>query len=661
MTKKIGIDTGGTFTDFVVVEDGKLTVHKEPSTPDNPARAVLAGLRQLVNGAGACSIVHGSTVATNALLERTGAPTALVTTRGFEDVLEIGRQTRPHIYDIGVNKPPPLVPVARRFGIDERVGPQGEVLGQLREAELAGLARTLRESEVQAVAVCLLHAYANPSHERAVVDALQEELPVFLTSSHEVLSEFREYERLSTTVVNAYVGPVMSNYLSQLAEHLRPDDVRIMQSNGGLVSLHAAQRFAAQTILSGPAGGAVGGFEIGRAAGHENVITFDMGGTSTDVGLCPGKIIRTNESVVGGAPVRLPVIDIHTVGAGGGSLAYRDPGGSLRVGPQSAGAEPGPVCYDLGGTKPTVTDANLNLGRLSAEHFLNGQRKLAVDQSAEVIRSFAETLKLSAIEAAEGITRVANATMERAIRVISLERGYDPRHFTLVCFGGAGAMHAADLARSLSIPHVLVPRAAGILSALGMLLADFVRDYSQTLLRRTSDLAQNDLKRSFEILEERARLDYEAEGFAAVDVSIERTLDMRYVGQAYELTVPLTDDIKAAFHTEHEKRYGYADAARRTEVVNARVKVVARTEKPPLPAHDLEGTDASKAVIDKCRMVFGGGEHGARLIDRTLLRPGNQFGGPCLIVEYSTTTVVPPDFHCTVDRWDNLILQRAND
>jgi N-methylhydantoinase A len=427
--------------------------------------------------------------------------------------------------------------------------------------------------------------------------------------------------------VNAFVGPVMSKYLSHLAEELDPDSVRIMQSNGGIISLHAAQEHAVQTILSGPAGGAVGGFEVGRRGGFENAITFDMGGTSTDVCLSPGSLARTTEAIIGEAPIRVPVIDIHTVGAGGGSIAYRDPGGSLRVGPESAGADPGPICYGRGGSDLTVTDANL----------------------AE--------LKLAPTEAAEGILRVANATMERAIRVISLERGYDPRDFTLVCFGGAGAMHAADLARSMSIPRVLVPQAAGTLSALGMLLADFVRDYSRTLLIPTAGLESQVLESAFEELEERASAEYEAEGFALDELVMERSLDMRYVGQGYELDVPMAPDFASAFHVRHSQRYGYADPKRATEVVNVRLRAIGVTKKPPIPKHQLGGSDASAAVVGECSMVFDGSEQSAQLVDRSKLRPGNMFTGPALVVEYSTTTVVPPDFHLRVDEWENLVLE----
>ncbi|MCH7490138.1 MAG: hydantoinase/oxoprolinase family protein, partial [Gemmatimonadetes bacterium] len=367
-----------------------------------------------------------------------------------------------------------------------------------------------------------------------------------------------------------------------------------------------------------------------------------------------------SETVIGDVPIRVPVIDIHTVGAGGGSIAYRDPGGSLRVGPRSAGAAPGPICYGQGGTELTVTDANLFLGRLSPEHFLGGERQLEVKPISDAIASFAAQMNLSMTDAAEGIVRVANATMERAMRVISLERGHDPRDFTLVCFGGAGAMHAADLARNLGIPRIMVPRAAGLLSALGMLLADVVRDYSRTLLVRAADLDDERLDRAFGELETRANTEYQSEGIAAGQLLLERSLDVRYVGQGHELSVPMSADFETSFHDIHHRRFGYADPKRPTEVVNVRVRAVARTDQPPMPEHELQAADASAATLGECAIVFDGDERESLLVDRSKLQPGNAFSGPALVVEYSTTTVVPPDFHCRVDAGENLILERLS-
>jgi N-methylhydantoinase A len=674
----IGVDTGGTFTDFVLMDGDSLRIHKVPSTAENPARAVLRGLVEVLGeddggpeGVGSAvgsevrnavrsavqSVVHGSTVATNTLLERRGARVVLITTAGFEDVIEIGRQTRTAIYDLNVEKAAPLVPAERRLGAHERVGPQGEVVEPLDDSEIDRLLDLFESCEAESAAICLLHAYANPEHERRLVEAVRERSDLHISASHEVLPEFREFERCSTTVVNAFVGPVMSGYLAELADALGRDRVRIMQSNGGALSLEAAGRLAVQTILSGPAGGAVGGFEIGRRAGSENVITFDMGGTSTDVSLCPGGLTHTADAMIGGLPIRVPVVDIHTVGAGGGSIAYRDPGGSLKVGPRSAGADPGPICYGHGGSAITVTDANLFLGRLSPEHFLGGEQRLDAEPLGTAMEQLGVELGLSAEESAEGVLRVVNATMERAIRVISLERGFDPRDFTLVCFGGAGAMHAADLARSLGIPRVLVPRGAGTLSAHGMLLADVVRDFSQTLLRPCAELAGGALEETFERLIERGRRALSSEGFGEEQMRLERSVDARYVGQGYELNIPHGREIEAAFHEQHEARYGYADPTREVEVVNVRLRAVGITEKPTIAEEEPGDEDASAAVLGEHRMICEGSGHTGVLVDRERLEPGNAFAGPALVVEYSTTTVVPPGARCRVDRFGNLILE----
>ena len=651
----VGIDTGGTFTDFVLMVDGELRVHKELSTPDNPAAAIVAGLDYL--GIESDDLVHGSTVATNALLEQRGARTALVTTGGFEDVLEIGRQTRQAIYDLGVTKRLTLVAADDRYGVRERVGPRGEVIIALDAASLADVASRVAAGDYEAVAICLLHAYANPEHEREVRRALEAVYDGFITASHEVLPEFREYERTSTTVVNAYVGPVMQEYLGDLSDRMPDARIRVMQSNGGSISLSAAQRFPVQTVLSGPAGGVVGAVEMARLAGYPDTITFDMGGTSTDVSLCRGEPARTSESSVAGLPIRLPLIDIHTVGAGGGSIAYRDPGGALRVGPRSAGAMPGPICYGRGGAEITVTDANLLLGRLSARHVLSGGFELDPDPVAAAMNGLADDMGMSRLKLAEGVVSVANTTMAGAIRVISVERGFDPRDFSLLSFGGAGSMHAAALAADLGIPRVIVPPAAGILSALGMLLADIVRDYSQTVMHTTEGLDPQVLEAEFARLEATALAGFELDGVAASDLTMERSLDVRYVGQGYELEVPAGGDFAATFHAHHQRRYGYSDSGRATEIVNARLRVVAPTDKPSIPSRELQGSDAAAAVIDRHAMVFEGQRHDAALIDRELLCPGNVVQGPALIVEYSTTTVVPPGVRGEIDGFGNLIME----
>jgi len=434
----LGIDTGGTFTDFVLFDGRGLVIHKVPSTPRDPAEAFLRGAEELCGGLLPDCMTHGSTVATNALLERKGGKIALVTTAGFEDVLEIGRQNRPSLYDFGVEKPPRLIARDDVFGVDERTLYDGTIEKAPDRKEVENLAELLLSREYDSVALCFLHSYANPANEQAVADVL-EEAGISVSVSHRVLPEYREYERFSTTAVNAYVSPRMGSYLKTLEEKL-PEAVRlrVMQSNGGSISAARAREEAVQTILSGPAAGVVGAFEVARPAGFEKVITFDMGGTSTDVSLCDGGISIRTHSTVAGCPVGVPVVDIHTVGAGGGSIAWLDSAGSLRVGPRSAGADPGPVCYGSG-SEITVTDANLCLGRMSADHFLGGSMPLDLDRARRQMLKFANDLGMSPDEAAEGVLRIANATMERAVRVISVERGYDPRHFALIAFGGGGA------------------------------------------------------------------------------------------------------------------------------------------------------------------------------------------------------------------------------
>ena len=656
MVNHIGVDTGGTFSDFIRIEDGAPVIHKVLSTPDNPAQAVLEGLEHLCPDLVGAEVVHGSTVATNALLERKGARTALVATRGFEDVLEIGRQTRPHLYDPFVEKLPPLVPGRMRFGVAERLAYDGEVLEPLSPADIERVVERVRRSGAQSLAVCLLHAYANPVHEAAIAQAAQR-LGIPVSVSHQVLPEFREYERCSTTVVNAYLRPVMQRYLQSLSEALQGAKLRVMRSNGGVMSAARAHQEAVHTVLSGPAGGVVGAFRSAREVGYAHVITFDMGGTSTDVSLCEEQPRTTTETIVAGCPVKVPVLDIHTVGAGGGSLATIDAGGALQVGPRSAGADPGPVCYGKG-MGLTVTDANLYLGRLHPDGFLGGNMRLDVPRTRAAVADFAGRTGLSPEVLCQGVLEVVNANMEGAIRVISVERGHDPREFALVSFGGAGGMHAADLARRLSIPTVLVPAHPGILSAYGMLVSDYVQEYAQTLLVPMAELTSERAEAAFRELEARGRETMREEGVAPQTIEISRFVDMCYVGQSFELVVPWSDHCSDEFHRRHESRYGYADSTRATQIVNVRIQVVGPAGVAHRPLRMADGNGGGDAHVDTVPMWGEGGWLQTPVYDRQRLQSGQHLPGPALITEYSATTVVPDDFTARIDDYFNLVLHR---
>lgn len=556
---RIGVDSGGTFTDFVVLtEEGRLTAFKLRSNPASPASVILEGIRRIE--ARHADVVHGSTVATNALLERKGAKTAFITTRGFEDLIAIGRQNRPELYNLTPPLPRPLVERGMCFGVDERVLFDGSVE---RPLKLGSIRAKVKGAE--AVAICLLHSYANPAHERELMAALQG--CGYVCASADVSPEFREFERASTTVINAYVGPLMDRYLGAL-ERECPHPIAVMQSNGGLLTAAEARVNAVRTILSGPAGGIIGAVEIARRAGFDRALTFDMGGTSTDVALAGTEPRLTTEARLDGFPVRVPMLDIHTVGAGGGSIATVDAGGSLRVGPQSAGAVPGPACYGTGGREATVTDAHVVLGRITATHFAGGAVTIDAARAKEAVGRVGAKLGLSVRAAAGAIIRVANSNMERAIRAVSTERGEDPRDFPLVAFGGCGGLHACEIAQELGIKTVIVPKLAGALSALGMLLADRVRDYSGS---------------SFAVMEKRARQDLRG-------AKLLRYADVRYVGQSYELTIPWGGD----FHAEHQRVYGYSNPERPTETVTLRLRAVKAVSKPqtirPEPLDDYGST-----------------------------------------------------------------------
>ena len=651
----IGIDTGGTFTDFVFYDKNTWRIHKVLSTPHDPACAVLQGLADITAGR-ACHIVHGSTVATNAILEKKGAKTALVTNAGFEDVIEIARQNRSRIYDLSYRKSPPLVPRELRFGVTGRVLSNGSIHEHPDPDEARGVAGKLREAGAESVAVCLLFSFLNPEHEKAVGRYLSK-LGIPVSLSHEILSEYREYERTSTTVINAYVAPVMKRYLTALKSRLGSENTfRVMQSNGGSISADTAMKEPFKTILSGPAGGVVGAYEIGRLSGLTRLITFDMGGTSTDVSLIDGKPSFSHESGITEYPVRAPMIDIHTVGSGGGSIAALDSGGALTVGPESAGADPGPICYGRG-NRITVTDANLYLGRLIPEQFLGGSLRLHRDRLEPVFQSMARSLGISAYQLSEGILEVANTHMEKAIRVISVERGYDPREFTLFAFGGAGGLHAAFLAKLLSIPRVLIPLNPGILSATGMLLSDIIRDHSLTVMSDPAATGSSALNAAFSRMEKAASRQMAADGIPPQEISFERYLDMRYKGQSYELTVPFCRDYTESFHRLHEKTYGYKTESVSTEIVTVRIRALVSPEKPQFALSQHESKDIpAHAVLQRRDVFFEGRSCTSTVYRREHLVCGNTVCGPAVITEYSSTVVVPPFARARVDHAGNLVM-----
>jgi N-methylhydantoinase A len=649
----IAIDTGGTFTDCAYRTGGRIEVLKIPSTPDDPGRAILAAVKQIAARVGAAQIEvrHGTTIATNALLERTGARVAFVTTEGFEDTLAIGRQARPNLYDWNEHRPAPLTEFC--FGVAERVGPDGAV--QLRPSAegLAELRRRVKSSGAESVAVSLLFSFAHPEHERRIAEALRP-LGLPLSLSHEILPEFREYERAATVTLNAYLAPKMQSYLRELARKMKAHGagLKVMQSSGGILAAEAAAREPVRTILSGPAGGAIGALGVARRADIARVLSFDMGGTSTDVALLEAEraLATSVEREVAGIPVRVPMLDIHTAGAGGGSLAWIDAAGVLQVGPQSAGADPGPACYGRGDLA-TVTDANVALGRLHPGHFLGGAMRLDAERARRAVEQIRASGAFASVEAAaEGIIRVANVRMESALRRVSVERGNDPRDFALLAFGGAGPLHACALAEALRIRRVIVPAAPGALSALGILDADLRREFSRTVMLEPRDSKIAGVFRSLEV---EARAVFRAEGLRPV---LSRSADVRYRGQGFELRVDWGVDAVARFHALHAKAYGYADPTRTVEIVTPRVQAVVRSAHPRVKAKRARRGDGAQARLASHRVFDGGRWRAASLYERSHLVRGDRIAGPAVIAELSATTYLPPGWSATVDGFDNLVL-----
>jgi len=685
---RIGVDTGGTFTDVVLItcRQEQLINHKLLSTPDDPAHAVIEGIKAVLrkhdelsgkrDSAGSNAsirlIIHGSTVATNALLEGKGGRAALVTTAGFEDLVWIGRQNRTELFALEPVKTDPPLNEEDVIGVNERVGHDGAVLQPMTDSEIERVIKALNQTGAEAVAVCLLHSYANPKHESAIADQVTSRLPlVHLTVSSELLPEFREYERTSTCLANAVVAPPMVRYLDRLSDYCGESNLRIMASSGGTQPVQAVRKQPIHTVLSGPAGGVLGAFAAARADGFGRIISFDMGGTSTDVSLCDAGLSRTTESEIAGLPIRLPMIDIHTVGAGGGSIAWLDTGGALRVGPQSTGADPGPACYGIQPEPllPTVTDAHVVLGNLPAGKPLGGALNLDVPAAYLAVGDLGKRTGYTPEEAALGILRVAEVTMARAIRRISVERGYDPRDFTLVPFGGAGALHAARLAGQLGIESVLVPRDPGLLSAMGMLSAAPLYAFSQGLMQRLA--AENDqsldlanlpeVRAALAGLHRRAVAAMERDGVPPRERLLEESIDLRYAGQSYELNIPLDGtDALQQFECAHERLYGYVARGRALEIVTVRLKAAGKAPQLEFPTLKEREGDISDSQLNNIDIYLDTGFERCVLVERQELLAGDTLRGPVIITEYSATTLVPPGWMLEVTPLGNLMLSRQS-
>jgi N-methylhydantoinase A len=682
---RIAIDTGGTFTDCVWIDAGRLRMLKVFSTPADPSQAIVEALRKIAPEKDFI-LLHGTTVGTNTLLERKGARSALVTTAGFEDAIEIGRQARPKLYDFFFDRIEPLVPKDLRFGIPERTSSNGDILSSPTPQELHDVAEKITQAKPQSIAISFLFSFANPTNERSIAEALKS-LGVPLSISHEILPEFREYERTSTVVINTYLQPIMQRYLENLDDRVRfrlsasgsrlpkisggapaaesrqpkaGSRIFVMQSSGGITALSTAACEPVRTVLSGPAGGVVGAATTARASGFDRIIAFDMGGTSTDVSLVEGSITTATDAQVIGLPISVPMLDIHTVGAGGGSLARFDAAGVLRVGPESAGADPGPICYGSG-TQPTVTDANLLLGRLQPTRFLGGNFTLDLDRTRRVTQEWLkkQSSDLTLEKFAAGVIRVVNFTMEKAIRVVSIERGRDPRHFAIVAFGGAGGLHSCALAEALSIPCVIVPALPGALSALGILASDVVKDYSRTVLWRISGkVPPQQLNREFSVLEKTAAKDFRHEAWHGRPRH-NRSVDIRYRGQGYELNIPFTKNLLRDFQQEHHRRYGYTHPNREVELVTLRLRAIVKTSTPHLgpdvfvrPSRAKLGNTSSPDAP----VLFDGKKLKTKIYSREELRPGKAYRGPAIITEYSATTVIPPGKKFHIDKASGIVV-----
>jgi N-methylhydantoinase A len=682
---RLGVDVGGTFTDATLLDDatGEVRIAKVPTTPRDPSLGFLAALERIL-AANALAhrdlsyVVHATTVATNAIIEGKTAPTGFVTTEGFSDMLEIARQVRPSLYDLQFEKPRPLVPRHLCFGVPERLDARGNVLTPLDECAVRAAAERLRAEGIAAVAVCFLHAHVNPAHERRAAELIRELFPEAVVSvSSEVAPEFREYTRASTTVVNACIQPVVARYLGEIEARLRAAglaaELLVMQSSGGVYTFAAARERPVLMVESGPAAGVIAATHLGAALGIADLISFDMGGTTAKAGLVLGGVPRvTKEYEVGasarpgiggsrgGYPIRTPVIDLVEIGAGGGSIAWIDSGGALRVGPRSAGADPGPACYARGGAEPTVTDANLVLGRLSPDRFLGGELPLdAAAASRAVGERCGAPLGLDEVAAAHAIVEIANTAMAGAIRLVTVQRGHDPRELTLVAFGGAGPAHACRLAAETGVSRVVVPPSPGTFSALGLLVTDLKHDYATTLVRRLDQLDGDGIDRAFAELEASGRAALWRDGVAAAAMTFERRVDLRYVGQGFELSVPWGAELVARFHAEHDRAYGHSAPEEPVELVNLRLTAIGRIAKP----RRREAAPAEVVEPRTVRPVYfaeAGGFVDCPVYDRYRLGAGVVLAGPTIVEELDSTTVVHPGFRAGIDRYGDLVLEVAS-
>ncbi len=678
---RIGVDSGGTFTDVCLLNEttGQFSVWKLSSTPHDPSEAIANGAQEAVERFGSDDAAvsffgHGTTVATNALIQGKGARAGLITNDGFRDLLDLGRQTRPHLYDLQTDKPKALIPRDRRLEVQERLLYDGTVEREPTEEEVRTMARKLRDMDVEAAAVCFLYSFVSPDHEAMAARILEEELgDAFITASHQVCPEFREFERLSTTVVNAFLGPVMKGYLSRLTPRLQDAGItvqpHITQSNGGTITFETASTLPVRTVLSGPSTGVVGALETGRIVDVGDIITFDMGGTSTDVSLIQNaRPETTTEAIVHGYPIKVPMIDIHTVGAGGGSIAYVDSGGFLKVGPRSAGAAPGPICYGLGNDEPTVTDANVVMQILNPKELLGGRMPIDREPALQAIEKLGEQMGLSALETAAGIVRVVTANMARAIRLISVQRGHDPREYCLMPFGGGGPVHAGRLARELGMPRILVPRNPGILCALGLLLTDLRHDLSVTRRLLLEPAAADAIRDSMGKLRKEADAWFAKESIGADRQRLVASADMRYAGQNYELNVPvpdleddaaLLDALTANFNDAYSRLYDYTAPEEAIEIVTFRVEAYGVVEKPQFSAHPDAGADASAALLDSRDVYMPETKtfESTRIYDRDRLQTGNKVEGPAVIEQMDSTTFILPGQRATIDPYHNIVIE----